>query len=86
MKIIIASILLFSALVADSALQAQNVKFNDYFSDSTLRINYLRVGNRQHDTVQLQSHECIGLWAGSLTQLLDPFDNGAYCILVKDPL
>lgn len=86
MKIIIASILLFSALVADSVLQAQNVKFNDYFSDSTLRINYLRVGNRQHDTVQLQSHECIGCWAGSLTQLLDPFDNGAYCILVKDPL
>jgi hypothetical protein len=86
MKIIIASILLFSALVADSALQAQNVKFNDYFSDSTLRINYLRVGNRQHDTVQLQSHECIGCWAGSLTQLLDPFDNGAYCIMVKDPL
>ena len=86
MKIIIASILLFSALVADSALQAQNVKFSDYFSDSTLRINYLRVGNRQHDTVQLQSHECIGCWAGSLTQLLDPFDNGAYCIMVKDPL
>ena len=86
MKIIIASILLFSALVADSALQAQNVKFSDYFSDSTLRINYLRVGNRQHDTVQLQSHECIGCWAGSLTQLLDPFDNGAYCIAVKDPL
>ena len=86
MKIIIASILLFSALVADSALQAQNVKFNDHFSDSTLRINYLRVGNRQHDTVQQQSHECIGCWAGSLTQLLDPFDNGAYCILVKDPL
>ncbi|MBR5353712.1 MAG: peptidase M64 [Bacteroidales bacterium] len=85
MKIIIASILLFSALVSDSALQAQNVKFNDYFSDSTLRINYLRVGNRQHDTVQLQSHECIGHWAGSLTQLLDPFDNGAYCIVVKDP-
>ena len=67
MKIIIASILLFSALVADSALQAQNVKFSDYFSDSTLRINYLRVGNRQHDIVQLQPHECIGCWAGSLT-------------------
>lgn len=71
--------------MAGSAVQARNIKFNEYFSDSTLRINYLRVGNRQHDTVQLQSHECIGRWAGSLTQLLDPFDNGAYCIVVKDP-
>ncbi len=85
MKRIIASILMISSLVAGGSVLAQNIKFNEYFDDGTLRINYHRIGNRQYDTVQVQSHECIPNWAGSLTQLVDPFDNGAYRIVVKDP-
>ena len=65
-------------------LQAQNVKFKKYFEDYTLRINYLRIGSRQHDTVNLVSVERLGGWAGSQTQLLDPFDNGDYRVVVCD--
>lgn len=85
MKKIIASLLLLFALAATSAVGAQNVKFKNYFTDATLRIDYLRVGNRQHDTIRLRSVEQIPTWAGSLTQLLDPFDNGNYRIVVLDP-
>ena len=76
MKKIIASLLLLFALAATGAVAAQNVKFKNYFTDATLRINYLRVGNRQHDSICMRSAEGIPIWAGSLTKLLDPFDNG----------
>ena len=86
MKKIIAVVLLISVLGCSFGLQAQNVRFKKYFTDATLRINYHREGNRQHDTVKVLSHEKIPLWAGSLTQLLDPFDNGDYRVVVKDAL
>ncbi len=85
MKKIIASLLLLFALAATGAVTAQNVKFKNFFTDATLRINYLRVGNRQHDSICMRSVERIPTWAGSLTQLLDPFDNGNYRIVVLDP-
>ena len=80
MKRKIAIVVLFSVLGAGSSLFAQNVKFKKYFEDATLRIDYLRTGNRQHDTVGVQKCQKIVGWAGSLTQLLDPFDNGDYRI------
>ena len=84
MKKKIAIVLLISTLGCCFELQAQNVRFKQYFTDATLRIDYLRVGNRQHDTIESLSHERLPLWAGSLTQLLDPFDNGDYRIVVRD--
>lgn len=85
MNRIIATLLLFALLQGGCALHAQNVRFDKYFTDATLRLDYHRVGNRQSDTVHVLSCERIPLWAGSLTQLLDPFDNGDYRILVLDP-
>ena len=70
-------------LLCCGSLKAQNVKFKKYFSDATLRIDYLRVGNRASDTIQqIKVAECIPQWSGSLTQLLDPFDNGAYRVVI----
>ena len=75
---------IFSGLLFCGSLQAQNVKFKKYFENYTLRINYLRIGNRQHDTINLVSVERLSTWAGSQTQLLDPFDNGDYRVVVCD--
>ena len=85
MKKLILLLCMVGGLLASSLLQAQNVKFKKYFDNFTLRIDYHRVGNRQHDTVKVLSTERIPLWAGSLTQLIDPFDNGDYRILICDP-
>ncbi len=85
MKKIIASLLLLSAFQAVSVVRAQDVKFKTYFADATLRVDYLRVGNRVHDTLHVRRVERIPVWAGSLTQLLDPFDNGSYRVVVLDP-
>lgn len=71
-------------LLSFSDIGAQNVRYNDFFDDATLRIDYLRIGNRTHDTVQILSCEKIVGWAGSTTQLLDPFDNGAFRVTIID--
>lgn len=86
MKKIIASLFLFTMLAVCNMLHSQNVDFSIYFSDSTLRLDYHRIGNRQADTVQVLRCEKIPLWAGSLTQILDPFDNGDYRVVVLDPV
>ena len=84
MKKIIALFLFFCAVGQWSVLEAQNIRFGKYFEDMTLRINYHRIGNRQSDTIRVLSEERICVWPGSLTQLVDPFDNGDYYIVVKD--
>ncbi len=65
--------------------QKEDLSFDRWFDDATLRVDYIRTGCLKHDTcilhrfVRQNSH-----WPGSLTQLLDPIDNGEYRIMVKD--
>lgn len=81
----IASLFFVAAmLVAALSAEAQNVKFSKYFTDATLRIDYHRTGCRQHDTIQIVKYDWVGQWAGSQTQLLDPFDNGEFRVVVCD--
>ncbi|MBO4599167.1 MAG: peptidase M64 [Bacteroidales bacterium] len=84
MKKLILLFCMVGGLLSNGLLQAQNVKFKRYFDDFTLRVDYHRVGNRQHDTVEVVSVERIPVWAGSLTHLIDPFDNGEYRVVVMD--
>lgn len=80
-------LIIFALLCATlSPLHAQNnPEFEDFFHNVTLRVDYLRIGCMRHDTCILKEYVLQNdVWAGSLTQLLDPIDNGAYRILVKD--
>ncbi|MBP5541932.1 MAG: peptidase M64 [Bacteroidales bacterium] len=79
-------ILLWAALtlLSFSHLEAQNVRFSKWFTDATLRLNYLRTGTRAADTIYERGFDFIPTWSGSLTQLIDPFDNGAYRVSLRD--
>ncbi len=83
-KKILSIVLILS--VAFATYAQQNVVFSDHFRDSTLRVDYLRSGCKKHDTCTFSKfvyqNDC---WAGSLTQLIDPIDNGEYRIVVSDP-
>ena len=84
MKKCIVLLMMLCGLLPWGSLNAQNVEFEKYFINATLRINYLRVGNRMGDTIV--EHEAYFIptqWSGSLTQLLDPFDNGDYRVVMK---
>lgn len=63
----------------------KTINFDHNFFDSTLRVDYHRTGNNRHSSVDLVGYAVkSGPWAGSTTQLLDPFDNGAYRVLLVD--
>ena len=53
---------LLIGLAVAVALSGQN--FNDYFADKTLRLDYLFVGNAQHQEVTLRELSCQPGWAG----------------------
>ena len=85
MRKLFLSLALF-ALVLMPLCSAQNINFSDHFRDSTLRVDYLRSGCKKHDTCILNKFVFQNdSWAGSLTQLLDPIDNGEYRIVVTEP-
>ncbi len=77
-------ILLFCGLLAAGSAQAQKIKFDRYFEDATLRLKYQRVGSQKGDTIRVVQQDRIGQWSGSLTQLIDPFNNGFFRIVVLD--
>jgi len=79
-------ILLWAALTLLSFchLEAQEDHFHQWFNGATLRLDYLRIGTRAADTIYERGFDFIPTWSGSLTQLIDPFDNGAYRVSVID--
>ena len=67
-----------------SIIQAQTINFNDYFTDQTMRIDYFHIGDANSEVVTLDQGYQYGIWAGSLNNLLDNFNNGAYYYKVYD--
>ena len=65
--------------------EAQRVRFDDWFTGGTLRLDCLREGNAGHDTVWVAHFiDRQAPWHGSRTQLIDPFDNGDYRVEMRD--
>lgn len=58
--------------------------FDRYFVDRTMRIDYFHIGDAQEELVTLDQVYEYGIWAGSLQNLIDPFDNGRYYAKVYD--
>lgn len=62
----------------------QSVKFEDYFVDKTMRIDYFHIGDATSETVTIDHVYKYGIWAGSVNNLLDNFNNGAYYYKIYD--
>ena len=76
---------MMALLVAALPAVAGNVSFRKYFTGGTLRIDCIREGNAQEDTVWVSRWlDRNAPWHGSRTQLIDPFGNGDYRISVRD--
>ena len=59
--------------------------FDRWFTGGTLRLDCLREGSAEGDTVWVERWINRGAsWHGSRTQLLDPFDNGDYRVVMRD--
>ncbi len=58
--------------------------FDRFFIDKTMRIDYFHVGDAREEMVTLDQVYEQGIWAGSLQNLLDAFNNGRYCARIYD--
>ena len=65
-------------------MNAQAIKFDDYFVDKTMRIDYFHIGDAASEMVTLDHVYRYGTWAGSLNNLIDNFNNGAYYYKIYD--
>jgi hypothetical protein len=67
-----------------SVVTAQSVKFNNFFIDKTMRIDYWHVGDKSHESIILDKIYQQGIWAGNPEKLLYPFEYGRYLVKVYD--
>ncbi|MBA4407499.1 peptidase M64 [bacterium] len=67
-----------------SFAQAQQASFNNYFTDQTMRIDYFHIGDATSELVTVDHVYQQGIWAGSMKNLIDEFNNGAYYYKVFD--
>lgn len=80
-----AKILIVAWLLLPLAVWGQDVDFNRYFTGGTLRLDCLREGSAEGDTVWVEHWiDRQADWFGSRTQLIDPFDNGDYRVEMRD--
>ncbi len=66
-------------------ISAQDVaRFNTYFEDATMRIDYYHIGDSKSELFTIDRIYKQGMWAGSRVNLIDNFNNGAYYYKVYD--
>ena len=78
-------LLLFLIGICPLVVCAQtDIRFDEYFVDRTMRIDYFHVGNAQEELITLDQVYQQGIWAGNQRHLLDEFNNGRYYVKIYD--
>lgn len=70
-------------IVISISLYSQ-IKFEDYFEEKALRIDYFHSGNKSEDSYSLDELIEEKFYGGSKKHLLDPFNYGKYKVEVSD--
>ncbi len=70
-------------LMAAGMLAAQ-VKFDDYFTDKTMRLDYVRAGNDKGCSIYFEQLKQEPYWSGNKNSLIDRFEYGHYRYYVYD--
>jgi hypothetical protein len=78
------SFIIISLFYTVSIMAQNNLKFDDLFIDKTMRIDYHHTGDAVSELITIDRIYQQGIWAGSITNLIDPFNNGAYYYKIYD--
>ncbi len=62
----------------------QDPNFDQYFQDKTMRVDFYHVGDANSETITIDEIYEQGSWAGSMTHLIDRFNNGRYYVKIYD--
>src|SRR3990167_751042 len=60
------------------------ILFEDYFTNTTLRIDYHHTRDSKTELFTIDKIYEYGIWAGSTKNLIDNFNNGKYYVKVYD--
>ncbi|MBI5325853.1 MAG: peptidase M64 [Ignavibacteriae bacterium] len=71
-------------LIINITVSYSQVKFDDYFIDRTLRIDYLYIGDAKSESIVFDNAYEYGVWAGNPKNLIDNFNNGRYYCKIYD--
>ena len=66
------------------SISSAQVNFDDYFIDHTMRIDYFHIGDAKNEIITLDKIYQYGIWAGSVKNLIDDFNNGKYYYKIYD--
>ncbi|MFO7721782.1 MAG: M64 family metallopeptidase [Bacteroidales bacterium] len=71
-------------IIVMTGMQPSTGKFDDYFEEKTLRVDYLQTG--MHDTAWIKITEIFSepYWGGSQVNMIDTFGYGRYYFTLKD--
>lgn len=58
--------------------------FERYFENATMRIDYYHMADAKSESITLDKIYRQGIWAGSVKNLLDPFNLGRYMVKIYD--
>jgi hypothetical protein len=70
--------------ILSSLAIAQKTKFETYFQNQTLRIDFLHIGNIKTDSIKVSELSYYNQWAGTQSNLIDSFGYGANYIEMYD--
>lgn len=77
--------LLFMALIALISLSAKDtMKFEEYFHNKTLRIDYFHIGNNSEEIITIDRLYSYSEWGRNKKNLIDNFNNGRYYLKIYD--
>jgi hypothetical protein len=63
-----------------------DVPFDEYFTDATMRVDFIHLGNAAQETIAIDQIYRQGQWAGNPSHPIDPFLYGRYAVKVYDAL
>ena len=84
MKTVLLLVVLAAVMCAAPASAAGDVNFDEYFVDKTMRIDYAHVGDAETEIISIDRIYRYGVWAGSLVNLIDRLNYGAYYYKLYD--
>ena len=84
MKSLFGAVVLISLAVLPMRGKAENPDFDRHFYNRTMRLDYYHIGDAKEEIVTIDNVFLEGPWAGSRTNLIDPFDRGRYAIKIYD--
>ena len=62
-------------------LLSQDITFEDFFEDYTMRVDYYHTGDANEEFISIDQIYKQGIWAGTIKNLIDPFNMGKYFLI-----